>query len=149
MNTASLMLYNSMKMMVLAHSLRELTNTQWRDSIGPLRFAKEFQTVRIAPGRQTGKSTLLMDMYEQGDTVIVKTLNQGKHLVEGKPEFKHKTLTMYNMAHLDPSKPDRLANVDLTCNRLWVNDADCMHAHELEMIYTRFAGHCNQIILLG
>ena len=146
------MLYNSMRMMILAHSMREY-NPQLRNSIGILNYTKEYQTVRIAPGRQTGKSTLLLDMYEPGDIVIVKSLNQGKYLIEVKPEvkpeFKHKTLTMYSIAQLDPSKSDKLAGVDLTCNRLWVNDADCMHTHELEMIYTRFAGHCNQIILLG
>ena len=148
MNTSELMLYNSMKMMVLAHSMREPI-PQLRNSIGTLNYTKEYQTVRIAPGRQTGKSTLLLDMYEPGDIIIVKSLNQGKYLVEVKPEFKHKTLTMYSIAQLDPSKSDKLAGIDLTCNRLWVNDADCMHTHELEMIYTRFAGHCNQIILLG
>lgn len=136
--TISLPLYDCMKEMIQLHYLRTI-HPAMLESLGHMRYAREYLTLRINPGRQTGKSTLLVEMYHPSDIVVVKNSTQSKNL----QEMASVPLVMISLSQLK-SDPQEYA-----CNRLWVNDADCMTSDEIDMIYDCFAKNAKQIILLG
>lgn len=108
-------------------------------------FAKEYQTVAINPGRQTGKTTVIAKNAKQNDIVIARDFSALNNLLAGIKFFN--ITTGPAAGTISRITAVLAANPTQTFDTVWVDDAG-YHAN-IDSVYQVLAGKCKRFVLIG
>lgn len=110
-------------------------------SYHPCEVAKYFQTVRIDAGRQTSKTSYVLNNAREGDIIIVPNMYIANHITRSF-DIPCGIVIMHDLMRLNPSR---------ITGTVWVDEASlCVDGYNsLEFMYMTFAGHAKQFVLLG
>lgn len=100
-------------------------------------FAREFQTITVDPGRQTGKTLAMSLLAEPNDLIVVRSMTQKDSFIRDylHGRFEPQVVTVSEVALKLKS-----------FNRVWIDDAKHV---DMGKIYQTMCGVCKQFILLG
>lgn len=130
----------------------ERGNWHPEESMGPVRFAKEFRTVICNFGRQTGKTTYIVKNYRNTDLIITPNYNQEKEMIRRiqqtnfnryKPNIiNSQKFTSPYYYGLRGSHPQ-----DVEYNRVWIDNYSYINKENINFMYEQI--RANQYIGLG
>ena len=111
------------------------------DIMDPMTFAREFRTVKVDVGRQSGKTAYLANNAQVNDVIVVRdtrTANCMTNVIE----FKAPIVSVYQLERyrLAWTKQDMI---------VWVDDASHMTKEQLDCIYSKYVQFASQFVLLG
>lgn len=112
-----------------------------QENLSQLSYSKEFQTVRLNPGRQCGKSTIIAKLSSTQDLIIARDFTSLKNIKERVNFFNigsHAEVKMFSNLEVNRTE---------TYDTVWIDDAS--FNQNLESIYELLSGKCKQFILLG
>lgn len=114
--------------------------------VSPLHFLKEFRTVSIGTGRQTGKTTLIAEIAKDNDLVITFSQNSADDIKRLRKSQGYNTGNVIIPGKLNEvvEKCGGIARFD----RIFIDNSDSLKEGMLDLIYESVAGRCNQLILI-
>ena len=118
-------------------------SSSWKDSISAYGYAKDYKTIRVNLGRQTGKTTAIKKFCGYGDIVLAHNNRWKKELQIILPKGQVSVYTFEDIQH------PRFMLSNKTNYKVWVDETSQWKQEELDSIYTLFASRATQFILLG
>lgn len=97
--------------------------------LSPLEYRREYKSICLDVGRQTGKTTTVVDFYKQGDLVIV-------HNVDRIRDFPPHVNTVSHSHFFDDISRRGKAKVDTEHNYIFIDEPYRMTSQNLATLYT-------------
>lgn len=115
--------------------------------LSPIHYLKEFRTISIGTGRQTGKTTLIAEIAKDDDLIITFSHNSADDMKRLRKYQGYNTNNIIIPGKLNEvvEKYGGIARFD----RVFVDNSDLLKEWMLlDLIYENVAGRCNQLILI-
>lgn len=68
--------------------------------ISPASFAREFKTIHLNVGRQTGKTSMMMELARPSDLIVTSTLSMLDHLYQIRGKCRAEIVTVSSLRYV-------------------------------------------------
>lgn len=110
----------------------------------PLRYKREFQTIWLDVGRQTGKTIAIISMYREGDLIVVRN-QSSKTLFPA--HIEGVLVNILTAQELSPHMTHPRGQRTSKRNIVWVDEPTALTSTSLDLLYA--VTDASMYILLG